>query len=305
MPSSPAKHPVQGLAAAATAPTEAPEPVLLLENRGKSGTVDQSEKTEQAMCNDPAFHEPVINLCSPVKPRQRDPQLQQHTLQPSEAHQASQDVSRTYPQCSARPTSAGNACLQLHGESAQLDSLSQAGKADFALLHDLRPAGCADDQHCQPADSAQAGAASGVVDRSVTTAPARPVAAPRVPAGSKQDSACQQLVRHSTPEPLNISSSDGSEAIAPEQALLPEAVSKSGLAGGADWQQQPQAVHARIRALLKRPEDDAAGGGNQAVGQDVVQALTQAEVIEAQTSDEEKRTVSKCMLCGVLHNIAT
>ena len=148
--------------------------------------------------------------------------------------------------------------LELSLNSAEQVSLSQAGKADLAELHDRRPAGITLD----------------------------PPAEYFSHMGSKAGGSAQQLTSISSALSGDTAQQPPAVACAEAAQLVQKLASKSG-----QGQQQPQGMHTYIKALLRRQEG---GGevGKETGGCEAAQALTQAEVIEAQTADQEKPSVS-------------
>ena len=148
--------------------------------------------------------------------------------------------------------------LELTLDSAEQVSLSQAGKTDLAELHDLRPAGSTLD----------------------------PAAESPSHIGSKAGGSAQQLTSKSSALSGDTAQQPPVEVHPVAAQLVQELAGKSG-----PGEQQPQGSHAHIKALLRRQEG---GGevGKEADDCEAAQALTQAEVIEAQTADQEKPSVS-------------
>ncbi len=103
---------------------------------------------------------------------------------------------------------------------------------------------------------------------------------------------------YAEPANLQAQSTDGerqqhSGATAPLVAEPPRLQAQSAEGQGIS-QQQPRGAHARIKALMRRQDDGELGSAAESC--EPAQALTQAEVIEAQTADQEKPVVT-LVLC--------
>ncbi len=177
--------------------------------------------------------------------------------------------------------------LELSLDSAEQVSLSQAGKADLAEVHDLRPAGTTLDPAAEylshigskPGVSAQQPTSRNSVLSGNTAqqlpseAHAQANAAPHAKAHAEAHAQAGQLVQQ-------LACKSGGQI-------------RSNAQSNGQGEQQPQGMRAHIKALLRRQEGGGGGeAGKEAGGCEAAQALTQAEVIEAQTADQEKPSVS-------------
>ena len=195
----------------------------------------------------------VIDLCSQEERQALQPQLPEHYTS-----QLPGDAGKVLLECSTMDRQPHSQQLELSQDSAEQVSLSQAGKADLAELHDLRPAGSTLD----------------------------PAAESPSHTGSKAGGSAQQPTSKSSALSGDTAQQPPVEAHPEAAQLVQQLAGKSG-----PGEQPPQGMHAHIKALLRRQEG---GGevGKEADGCEAAQALTQAEVIEAQTADQQKPSVS-------------
>ena len=256
----------------------------------------------------------VIDLCSPVKPKQKSaqpqqlPQLQrgpqlQHPPQPQQPSQLQQppqlqqsqlQQSQLHAETALQPAEAGLLPQPLPKSpdlSASDDefpelrcrsgSQSQAGKPTMATLHDLRPAGIQDDLCAQLTS---------------VTQPTLPELQGHLPEPQGRESGLQGSepeAQGSEPEPQGIESEPQGHEPEP-QSHEPDAQGSESEPQGHKPEAQgselePQGVYARVRGLLQR-QGCGLDGVDSGDG-DAALPLTQAEVIEAQTADEEKPLV--------------
>jgi len=196
----------------------------------------------------------MIDLCSQEERQALQPQLPEHHT----SQLLAGDAGKVPLECSTMDKQPHSQQLEFSLDSAEQVSLSQAGKADLAELHDRRPAGITLD----------------------------PPAEYFSHMGSKAGGSAQQLTSISSALSGDTAQQPPAVACAEAAQLVQKLASKSG-----QGQQQPQGMHTHIKALLRRQEG---GGevGKEAGGCEAAQALTQAEVIEAQTADQEKPSVS-------------
>ena len=222
---------------------------------------------------DESIGEALIDLCSPSGQSHV-----QRLAKQNEDQLPGGDPKQTLQACRFGGAELPAQQLELCLDSTEQVSLSQAGKLDLAELHQLRPAGVTQDSS---ADTDQAGhhqscagqdAAQPTLLNSQTGAAAEPSS--RSPCLSSHSGQCQSGV-------ICLEGAQGAQE--PKCSL------------GAGLQQGP-GMHARIKALLRRRDgtnaNSAAGIGETA------EALTQAEVIEAQTADQEKPLVGLPSLPG-------
>ena len=236
---------------------------------GQRGIAKADAGLQQSAAETPSHG--VIDLCSQEERQALQPQLPEHHT----SQLPGDDAGTRLLECSATdkqphsqqcelsldlaeqvsPSQAQQ--LELSLDSAEQVSLSQAGKADLAELHDLRPAGITLD----------------------------PAAEYPSHIGSKPGGSAQQPTSKNTALPGDTAQQPPAEAHAEAGQLVQQLTCKSGLG-----EQQPRGMRAHIKALLRRQEG---GGevGKEADGCEAAQALTQAEVIEAQTADQEKPSV--------------
>ena len=218
----------------------------------------------------------VIDLCSQEERQGVQPQLPEHhtsQLPGGDAGTKLQECSTMDKQPHSQqlelsldqaeqvsPTQAQQLGLNL--DSAEQVSLSQAGKADLAELHDLRPAGI----HMDPAAEYPSHT------------------------GSKPGGCAQQLTSKSSALSGDTAQQPPAGPPAEPHAEAAQLVQQLTCKLG-QGQQPPQGMHAHVKKLLCR---QAGGGavGKEADGCEAAQALTQAEVIEAQTAGQEKPSVS-------------
>lgn len=196
----------------------------------------------------------MIDLYSQEERQALQPQLPEHHT----SQLLAGDAGKVPLECSTMDKQPHSQQLEFSRDSAEQVSLSQAGKADLAELHDRRPAGITLD----------------------------PPAEYFSHMGSKAGGSAQQLTSISSALSGDTAQQPPAVACAEAAQLVQKLASKSG-----QGQQQPQGMHTHIKALLRRQEG---GGevGKEAGGCEAAQALTQAEVIEAQTADQEKPSVS-------------
>ena len=229
--------------------------------------------------------EAVIDLCSQEERQEVQPQLPEHRtsqLPGDDAGTRLLECSRMDKQPHSQQPELGldqaeQVCLltqaqqlELSLDSAEQVSLSQAGKADLAELHDLRPAGNTPDPAAEY--PSHVGSKPGDLGQQLSTRNT-----------ALSGNTAEQLPAES---PAEIHAKAHAEAHAEASQLLQQLTCKSG-----PGEQQPRRMRADIKPLLRRQEG---GGqvGKEADGCKAAQSLTQAEVIEAQTADQEKPSVS-------------
>lgn len=252
---------------------------------GQRGSAEADAGLQQSAAETPSRG--VIDLCSQEERQGLQPQLPEHHT----SQLPGDDAGKALLECStmdkqphsqqlelsldsaeqASPSQAQQ--LELSLESAEQVSLSQAGKADLAELHDLRPAGITLD----------------------------PAAEHHSHIGSKPGGPAQQPTTKTSAMSGNTAQQPPAEAHAQAHAQAGQLVQeltcksngqiRSNAQSNGQGEQQPQGMRAHIKTLLRRQEGGE-GTGKEAGGCDAAQALTQAEVIEAQTADQEKPSVS-------------
>ena len=278
-------------------------------NTPRSGTAADPVNMEQSTSTYPAAaaavvaaaaacDEPIIDLCIPAKSKQHDTQPQHDQQEPPQAQEPPQSqvhsLSRPVPGSVSQDALADH-FPELRADCANFVSLSQAGKASLALMHDLRPAGERDDQPTQPADAINHKDAAHQPHCFSAIAPTDAhLAAVTVNADSQQPQqqldADKQLPQNSAPnQPSSPTLGKVSTELCKAEDQAEPLHGDSRVLTNAQTGQKPCGLHARMKALLRRQEgnDISAGAGDS----DKAQPLTQAEVIEAQTTDEEKPLV--------------
>ncbi len=266
----------------------------------------------------------VIDLCSQEERQGLQSQLPEHHT----SHLPGDDAGTVLLECStmdrqpcsqqlelsldqaeqASPTQAQQ--LELSLDSAEQVSLSQAGKADLAELHDLRPAGITLDSAAE--SPSHIGSKAGDPAQQLTS---RNSALPGDTAQQLPAEAHAQANAQAYAKPHDQAHA---QAHAEAGQLVQQLTCKSSgqvrsnAQSNGQGEQQPQGMRAHIKALLRRQEGGGGGeAGREAGGCEAAQALTQAEVIEAQTADQEKPSVrlqhaanmcsSFCSLPGYWH----
>ena len=274
------------------------------EESGQEGLVSSKEEPS-ADC--------VIDLCIPLKPKQqsvqpqhhpelqRDPHLQQSPqLLAVAEHQPAEAFLLPQP-CPQSPNLAASddAFPELQ---CRFDSRSRAGKATTATLHNLRPAGVEDDhcahlapvtQQAKPKQQGQQpepqGHKAGLQGREHELQGGEPE-----PQGHESGlQGREHELQGSEPERQGHElEAQGSEPEPQGSDLEPQGRAPDLQGSKAELQghePEPQGVCARVKGLLQRQGCGLVGvdGGDG----DAAPPLTQAEVIEAQTADEEKPLV--------------
>ena len=293
--------------AAVALTTRAPE---LSGNTPRLGAVAEvSENMEQPQSTCPAAaatavacDEPIIDLCSLVKSRQHVAEPQHDQQDPSQAQQPlnSQACALTQPaSASVSRDAPADDFPELRANCPHFGSLSQAGKASMAALHDLRPAGVHDDQPTQPPDAVDHADAAHQSHCFPAGASADAhLAAVAVNMHSQQQQqldAHKHLLQEPAPnQPTTTTSGNVStQPLKIEHQAEPLHTGTHVLTDTQTGQkhdgQKPSGLHDRMKGLLRRQEGVEVNVG--AGADDIAQPLTQAEVIEAQTTDEEKPMV--------------
>ena len=211
--------------------------------------------------------EALIDLCSPCG----QSHVQQLAKQ-DEDQLPGGDPEQTLQPCrfgvAEQPAQQLELCLDL----AEQVSLSQAGKLDLAELHQLRPAGVTQDPS---AHTDQAGHHQSCAEQTA----AQPTLL------NSQTGTAAEPSSHSGQHQPGVTCLEGSwGAQDPKCSLGP-------------GQQQGPGMHARIKALLRRQDGMNANGAGSG---ETAEPLTQAEVIEAQTADQEKPLVGLPSLVALL-----
>ena len=259
----------------------------------------------------------VIDLCSQEERQGVQPQLSEHhtsqlpgddagakllecSTMDRQAHSQQLELSLDSAE-QASPSQAHE--LQLGVDSAEQVSLSQAGKADLADLHDLRPAGITLDPTAEYPTHIGSKAGDPAQQPTSKSSALSGKIAQQLPAEAHAQAHAEA---HAQAHPEGHAEAHAQAH--PEAAqLMQHLTCKSG-----QGEQPTQGMRAHIKALLRRQEGGGGGEvGKEAGGCEAAQALTQAEVIEAQTADQEKPSVSLqhaanmcssfCSLPGYLH----
>ena len=270
----------------------------------------------------------VIDLCSPVKAKQQSAQPEQRPqpqrppqLQPppqlQRPPQMQQSQLQQPPQlhASAAPRPAGadllpQSLLKSPDLAAADDAFPelrywsnkrcQVGKPTMAALHDLRPAGTQDDHCAQLTWPAQPELQSHLLE--LQGAESGLQGSEPEPQGHEPEAQCSEPEpQGSQPEPQSHECE--AQCSEPEpQGHECEGQGHEAEAQGSE--PEPQGMFARVKGLLQRQDCGSIGVDNG--NGDTAPALTQAEVIEAQTADEEKPLVgflpNASVLCVCLFN---
>lgn len=167
---------------------------------------------------------------------------------------------------------------------------AQAGKLNLTMMHDLRPAGVILDQR---ADQDQVGSQSGH-SGSQSAVPNCPIGLPGDPPGQLQDKPSCTLCVTTSGQLLPDAS------IATQTEAAKAAHEQRSMVRGT--RHQPPGMHAQMKPLLRYQDGNPQAGDG--VECNTAQALTQAEVIEAQTADQEKPSVG-FFTCLLSHGMLT